>query len=264
MEQKDREYLIMSAASAIHEAWCEGELKAFYDRFLAERANGATFADALRGACLKNGKPRNECVPDMDWIYGHTTMIDEDFKTYAGFKRQVVQFGAYEIKRFVPRNLTEQEQRNAGFDYKPDTKEENILKPFAQLSADSQRENLGAARDALYVYEEYAKRGATMEQFKSEEAQRAIGTLIHTSWMKRNERTEANKHLFVPYDQLDDWTKQQDLDVFKALLQEIEKDPQRFAVEKEDGLPRIRPQDQEREVIESKSSKKTHWWERGK
>ena len=81
MEQKDREYLIMSAASAIHEDWCEGELKAFYDRFLAERANGATFADALRGACLKNGKPRNECVPDMDWIYGHTTMIDEDFKT---------------------------------------------------------------------------------------------------------------------------------------------------------------------------------------
>ena len=261
MKQQDREHLIISAASAIHEAWCEGELKAFYDRFSAEWAKGITVGEAMRNACLKNGKPRNEFVVDTGWILGHETMVLEDLKSFEGFKRQVQTFGAYEIKRFVPRNLTEAEQRKMiGSDYKPETKEENILRPFTELSADSQKENLEAAINAIYVYEEYAKRGVSLEQFKSEEAKKAIGTLIHSAWMRRNVRTEANKHLFVPYEELDDWTKQQDLDVFDALIAEIEKEPSRYAVEREEGLPRLYPKDQELAVLDEKVSKKKRGW----
>ncbi len=51
--------------------------------------------------------------------------------------------------------------------------------------------------------------------------------------------TSANSYLFVSYDELDDWTKQQDLDVFKAVLDEINKKKEAYKVEREDGLPKI-------------------------
>ena len=256
MDNQVRDELVLEAASKIHEAWCEGEMRAFYKRFYEVYKTGSTIGDALRQACFKNGIKRNESkLVDFEYVLGHTVMIDEAFRSYEGFKR-MLELEYYELKRFVSRELTKEEQEKAREDYNSQTKEENILRDFRLLSADSQRENLEAARSAFITYVEFAKRGVTMEQFESEEAKRAIGTLIHAEWMKRNKKTKANKHLFVPYEKLDDWTKQQDIDVFMAMLDIIKKDPEKYAVEVDLTLPKLRIKEMEQLALEIASGKK--------
>ncbi len=252
MKVEDRNQLITNAAAKVHEAWCEGELRAFYSRFIAEVEKGAGNGAALYNACYKNGKQRNALELDTTWLQFHEVTVTEALKTFEGFM-DLFNRGIIEVKRFTERTLTEEEQKKAGVgNYNAVTKTENILRPFDKLSADSQKENLEAAKGAVYVYEEYAKRGATIDQFSSPEAKRAIGTLIHADWMRRNERTEANKHLFVPYEELDEWAKQQDLDVFEALIGEVKKDEAKYAVAKEEGLMKLYPDAQEEAALDAK------------
>lgn len=252
MRAEDRNQLITNAAAKVHEAWCEGELRAFYSRFTAEVKNGADNATALRNACYKNGKQRNVLEFDIVWLGFHEITTAKALQTFEGFM-DLFNKGVIKVKRFTERTLTEEEQKKAGAgNYNAETKTENILRPFDKLSADSQKENLEAAKGAVYVYEAYAKRGATIDQFSSPEAKRAIGTLIHADWMRRNERTEANKHLFVPYEELDEWAKQQDLDVFEALIGEVKKDEARYAVAQEEGLMKLYPDAQEESALDFK------------
>lgn len=252
MKNTDREQLIISAAAKVHEAWCEGELRAFYSRFMAEIEKGASYYVAMQNACFKNGKQRNAVVLDTNWLMSHEVLVSQELKTFEGFVG-LFKKGVIDVKRFTSRKLTEAEQKKAGKEnYDAETQQENILRPFEQLSADSQRENLDAAKGAVYVYEEYSKRGATLDHLSSTEAQRSIGTLIHADWMRRNERNDWNKHLFVPYAELDEWAKQQDLDVFTALIGEVRRNEARYAVEIEEGLTKLNPEAQESAVISAK------------
>ena len=254
MKTEIKNQLILEAASKVHEAWCVGEIRAFYSRFVKELEDAKTPREALDKACYKNGKKRNEIELDVSWIQFHETETLLAFKSFEQFKH-LVDLGIIEVKRFTKRSLTKQEQNLAekNNNYNTQTQEENILRPFEQLSADSQAENLQAARGAVYVYEEYAKRGVTLEQLTSEKAKRAVGTLIHADWMRRNEPTEANKHLFVPYNELDDWAKQQDLDVFMALIEEVKKDEESYRIEPEANLDDINPQAIETAVLNKKA-----------
>ena len=245
MKAEDREELINKAASKIHEAWCEGELRAFYARFTAEIEKGEKKVVALQNACKKNGKQRNELELDVEWIKSNKLTAVDALKTFEGFK-DLFNAGIIKVKRFTKRYLTEEEQKKAGKEnYNEKTQEENILRSFDELSNDSRKENLSAAIGAVEVYEDYAKRGILIKEISDEETKNIIGKLIHADWMRRNERTEANKHLFVPYEELDDWTKQQDLDVFEAVIDEIKKDETKYAVEREEGLMDILPDFQE-------------------
>lgn len=252
MKQEDKNELIINAASKVHEAWCEGELRAFYNRFVEALKTEKTPGLALGKACYKGDRKRNEAeVLDADFLSSHPAFVSRHLETFEGFKH-LINKGWLAVKRFTKRSVTKEEQERLGDDYNKETQEENILKPFYDLSADSQKENLQAAMGAAYVYEEYMKRGATLEQFETEEAKKAVGTLIHASWMSRNERTETNKHLFIPYSELDDWTKQQDLDVFNALLEEVKKNPEKYAVEKEEGKFALCPEARETQILDEK------------
>lgn len=253
MKEEDRQELVMEAAAKVHEAWCRGELQAFYGRFVAEKQNGASIQDALQSACNKNGKPRNEVELDTKWLNEHTSVVNKALETFENFM-SLLDCEVVVVKRFTKRTLTDEEQKRMGSgNYKADSQEENILRPFKKLSADSQKENLEAAKGALSVYEEYAKRGATLDELSSPENKKDIGTLIHADWMRRNELTDANKHLFVPYEELDDWTKQQDLDVFDALIQEVQKTPEKYSVEVEQDLKNISPEAIEKSVLDAKT-----------
>lgn len=72
-------------------------------------------------------------------------------------------------------------------------------------------------------------------------------------WMTKNERTESNKHLFVPYKKLDELEKQQDLDVFEILIGEVKKDEEKYAVAQEEGLVSLFPEAQEKAVLDFKA-----------
>ena len=255
METKVRSELMMLSASKVHEAWCEGELKAFYGRMQENLKDGANVGAALRQACIKGGKKRNEIELDIGWLDGHGVSTYTALQTYDGFKA-LVDKGVIEVKRFTGRNLTKDEQKKAGTNYNPETQEENILRPFSALSIDSQKENVSAAVSAVTVYEAFLKRGATVEQLKQEDMREAIGTLIHADWMRRNPKTASNSYLYVPYAELGDWEKQQDLDVFFAMLEIVESNPEKYFVDKEFGLTPINVKGVEENVLKKVNAQK--------
>ena len=57
---------------------------------------------------------------------------------------------------------------------------------------------------------------------ENSEIRNLIGVGIHTDWMKRNPN-HPNESLKVSYSELDDWTKQQDLTIFDALIKVVKK-----------------------------------------
>ena len=260
MTEEAKKELVEEAASKVHTAWCKGELKGFHKRFLeavenerkeyeakirseAENEFMLTIhgdmmgsGKALQTACFKGDKRRNVARLSED-AYGQN-WIWAKMQTFEGFL-ELIGGGYITVQRFTARNLTEEEIKVAGENYNPKTKEENILRGFKYLSADSKRENIQAAIGAVKVYEEYLKRGYTIEQLRSPEMREEIGKLIHADWMSRNKINSSNAHLFVSFDELDDWTKQQDLDVFYALLDIAEKNPEKYAVDRVEGLKPI-------------------------
>lgn len=214
-----KEELIIEAASEVHKEWCMQEYKGFFDRAQKELSNGKSMKDALYSACYKNGTKRNELWIDAGYMVGHETMATnclKDFDVFMHFVRAT----AFEIKRFTKRTLTLKEQIEMGGsgDYKKESQEENILRNFKTLSVDSKKENLEAAISAYKVYEELKRAGVTDEQLTSNsEIRNLIGVAIHTDWMRRNPE-HPNDSLKVSYEELDDWTKSQDLTVFDALV----------------------------------------------
>ncbi len=255
MTEQDRQELCMKAAGRVHAAWCEGELKGFYNRFIDAYKEDVTPGQALHEACLKNGKPRNEIDLDTTWLMFHEVTTHNRLKSFEGFK-ELFNKGVIAVKRFTARELTEEEKKNAVFgNYKEETGEENILRPFEELSAASQKENLDAAKGAVAVLEEYFKRGFTVEQLMSKEMEAEIGTLIHADWMKRNKPTENNRYMFVAFDKLDDWTKQQDLDVFFAMLEEYSMEPKKYEVPREEGLEPLDIAKAEKEALDAVAEK---------
>ena len=102
-------------------------------------------------------------------------------------------------------------------------KGENILRDFLLLSNDSKKENLDAAIGAYNVFEDYSKAGVSIASMKEDdEVRKLIGIAIHADWLKRNPE-HPNDSLKVPYNELDEWTQSQDLSVFSALLEVVEK-----------------------------------------
>jgi len=215
--------------------------------------------EALEQACFKNGVKRNELVLDTSYLVAHNTKAMLCLNSFDDFL-DLFKAGAINVKRFVKRTLTGEEMakednRGIDTDYKKDTGEENILRAFINLSADSKRENLEAALGAVNVYTEWCRAGISIEQMKSDEGIRdLIGVAIHTDWLKRN-MEHSNDSLKVPYRDLDEWTKQQDLTVFDAVIDIILKARDKYFVKQVDGYLIPDYVEMECELLDNKTRK---------
>lgn len=231
----EREELIVKAASKVHEDWCMSEYRAFFERGQQALKNGAPrVREALEQACFKGEQKRNEVYFDTELLVRSNATAQSCLDDFDIFMT-VVGYGGFEVARFAKRTLTPEEQTKAGIHYKKETGEENILRPFLKLSADSKKENLDAAIGAFNVYEELSKAGISIEQMQSDsEILGIIGVAIHADWLKRN-MDHPNDSLKVPYDQLDSWTQQQDITVFNALLSIVKEKREKYAIAPVEG-----------------------------
>ena len=225
MQEEVMQELIIESASKVHSDWCKSELEAYHKRVQKE-FNG-NIAEAFQKACYKNGNLRNEVEFDVNYLVSHTVLANESVKNFNDFM-VLFNLGAIKVKRFTKRNLTPEEQNAAGRDFR--NGEENILRPFTSLSHSSKEENLSAAIGAVKVYIELAKAGVTIDEMKNNnDLRHLIGIAIHLDWLKRN-TNHPNDSLKVPYDELDEWTQQQDLTVYDAMLDKVLENQKKYFV----------------------------------
>jgi len=236
MEKQD---LIIDAASQVHEDWCRQEYKGFWTRAKEIYGNGnKNLKEVLAAACYKGDTKRNEIVIDNYNSDQYNSKIANMFNNFEDFMF-LVKKGVFEIKRFTQRDLTPQEQQRdvKTGNYKVNTSEENILRDFRSLSSSSKKENLEASISAYTVFDQFSKAGITVEQMKNDNNIRYnIGVAIHTDWLKRN-RNHSDNSLKVSYEELDSWTKAQDLTVFDALLEVAQKNNVVIAAQEGYKLP---------------------------
>lgn len=235
-----KEELIIEIASEVHNDYCEDEFRDFFARMQGLKEKGITNPrELLELSCFDGEKRRNEIVLDEVWLQFHETTAMRMFDDYDTFKK-VFKEGPCVLKDFAIRELTEEEIKElvteGNFrDYKIETSEENILRPFIQLSQDSKKENLSAALGAYEVYENLAKAGITIEQMETDPTIRnLIGIAIHTDWLKRNMDHE-NSTLLIPYNDLDLQAKEQDLTVFGALLDVVKRNGNKYKIDRVEG-----------------------------
>lgn len=244
----EREELIVAAASKVHEDWCMQELKAYFERVRDEYEKSNHIGKSLINACMKNGKKRNEIELDSVYLMMHGTQTAFAMTDFDSFM-QLFNAGAIEVKRFVGRDLADAEMVKAGNNYR--NGEENILRPFLELSAESKKENLDAAVGAYNVFVDFSKAGFTVEQMLNDENLiRMIGIAIHTDWLRRNPNHE-NESLKISYDSLDKWTQGQDITVFRALLDVVMKNKDKFLVSAEPGFQLPNYEEEEKIILES-------------
>ena len=236
-------------ASKVHEDWCNQELFGFFWRLQDTLKKSETPGLALGAACYKGEQKRNEIVLDIPYMQSYDTTFKNVVNNgdFDQFKSQFVDRGNIEVMRFAKRSLTDEEIRKAGNNYR--NGEENILRPFKELSADSKKENLEAAIGACNVYEEMCKAGVSIEEMEvNTEIRNMIGIAIHADWLKRN-MNHPNESLKVPYAELDSWTQQQDLTVFGALLDVVKKNKNLYFINKEEGFVLPDYEAEERKIL---------------
>ena len=255
MSQK--EDLIVLIASKVHEDYCEDEYRDFFSRLNKIKKEGQITnpGDMLRQACFDGETKRNDVVLDMAWLQLNETIASSMFDEYDSFKK-VIASGGIDLKDFAIRNLVEEEiiemQRNG--DYLIDTQEENILRPFSELSMDSKKENLAAALGAYKVYEQLSKAGVTIDEMEhNPEIKNLIGIAIHTDWLKRN-RNHEDESIKIPFSELTEQAKEQDLTVFGALLHVVKKDLEKYRIAPEPNYQIPDYISQEKEVLSNKKS----------
>lgn len=230
------EELIVEVATKVHADYCEDEYGDFYSRIQAIKKEGKITkeGDILQAACYDNGVKRNDIILDTAWLQMNELKASMMFSDYEIFK-EVIAHGGCVIKDFASRELTEDEIINTQTegdyrDYRIETGEENILRPFSELSIDSKKENLAAAVGAYQVYEQLSLAGITVEQMENNpEIRNLIGVAIHTDWLKRNMDHE-DESIKIPFCELNNQAKEQDLTVFGALLHVVKTNPDKYGI----------------------------------
>jgi len=252
-----KDELIIEAASKMHNNYCEEELKDFFARIQKIKKIDATKQpiEILEEACFDNGNKRNDIVLDVDWLNSHNEKVLEMLTDYDIFI-ELFNIGVCKVKDFVVRNLDEEEIKKAitqdmDQNYKIETGEENILRPFNELSNDSKKENLFAALGAYNIYEQLSKAGVTIKQMESNpKIRNLIGIAIHTDWLKRNMDHEYDS-LKVPYKELTTKAKKQDLTVFYSLLSVVISNGKKYAIKTVPGTEIVDYESLEQETLQS-------------
>lgn len=247
MDSQTKNDIVISAASKVHEDWCLQELSAYFKRAQEELKKTDRLGEVFRNACYKGEQKRNEVDLDVAYLEGHDTEVDTCLSDFAMFMF-LFKIGAIDVKRFVNRELTEEEKQKIPASEYVDGKE-NILRPFVKLSTASKKENLEAAIGAFNVYEQMSKAGISIDDMQNNpEIKNIIGIAIHTDWLKRN-MDHPNESLKVPYSQLDEWTQQQDLTVFAALLDVVKTNLEKYGIKKEDGFILPNYEEEEKQLL---------------
>ena len=252
-----REELIVLIASKVHADYCEDEYRDFFNRLenIKKEGNINNPGDMLRQACFDGDVKRNDIFLDNAWLQFNQTLANAMFSDYEAF-RMVIEQGGIELKDFAFRELTEEEMvemRQSG-DYLIESQEENILRPFSKLSLDSKKENLAAALGAFNVYEQLSKAGVSIDDMEHDpKIRNLIGVAIHTDWLKRNMDHEDD-NIKVPFSDLTEQAKEQDLTVFGALLYVVKKDLDRYQIKPEPNHQIPDYIAQEKEVLSNKKS----------
>lgn len=194
-----KEALSYSLGSDLHDAWCYQELYSFFLRAQKEYSETQNLGEALRQACFKGEQKRLEVELDTGWLLGHESIASRCLSEFDVFKA-LFDKGVIDVKRYVKRDLTQDEIDRMGSDY-IDGKE-NILRDFSKLSVASQDDNLQAARVVIdLVYDKKIN-----HELITEEEREQMGSFVHEEWLKRNswvyDPNNGRPDLAVPYEKL--------------------------------------------------------------
>ncbi len=93
----DRNELAFAAAAKVHQAWCEGEMNAFYGRMVAAHETIENPGDAVRAAGMKNGAVRNVVEIDAGFMQAHSSLSTAIFTDRQAFDA-VVKINVGDVK----------------------------------------------------------------------------------------------------------------------------------------------------------------------
>ena len=213
----DEYTLTTEVAETLHNTWCDNEIKEFFDRARIAKGNFSQgIENILYAACYKKGKKTNEVSFDKDVLKENESQFVEALEDFQLFKTLVGKDNTFivEVRKYVKRNLDNSERQE---DFKASTGEENILRPFQELSMVSKADNIAAAAYAVEAYKELASAGISVDAMKHDIDLRTLAEKsMHISYLKEH---KDDKTYFM---NLDSETKEKDLRVFDVLLEIIE------------------------------------------
>lgn len=220
----DRTELINEVAEVLHNAWVEEEIKAFYDRARVAKGNislgiqniSQELENVIMGACFKIGKKRNDVDINKQLLDENREKFVEGLDNYEVFRTLVGNNSDYvvTVKKYAKRNIPNNEKQ---IDYKHSTGEENILRPFSELSELSKRTNIAAATDAFNAYKELVEAGISLEDIKNNETNRTLMLkAMNVSAMK------ADPEYRIKFADLTQDEKEKDLFAFDVLTKVVE------------------------------------------
>ena len=104
MDDKTIKTVLSYALGAdLHEAWCNQELKSYFERLQKELATAESYREALEKACYKGQDKRNEIDLDTGWLIGHDTIASSAMRNFDEFKK-LVDLGVIQVKLDSRRN----------------------------------------------------------------------------------------------------------------------------------------------------------------
>ena len=213
----DRNELIAEVAEVLHNTWVEEEIRNFYNGAKVAKNNFAQgIENLILAACYKQGKKRYEVSYDKDELVRRQVEIVESLDDYDAFRTLVGNSPEYvvNVKKYAKRNIVDSEKQS---DYKYSTGEENILRPFNELSELSKKENVAAAIDAYNAYKELIEAGITLEEMKkNSEVRNLVLKSMNISQMK------GDLEYRVRFSELDEREKEKDLFAFDVLINVVE------------------------------------------
>ena len=221
MEQNLREELVLETSKKSHQLWCDNEIRDFFNRLAMQQDENIEVR--FKKACVKDGIIRNEVSINLNYL-DELDKACHDFNVFV----KLINDGVICVKRFVKRDVFADEFDKLGSDF-IDGKE-NILKDFVDLSTSSKKESLDGASSAVNIYIALSEAGISIRDMEYNASIRnIIGTYIHTEWLKRN-KNHPNKSLMVPFSQLDEFEKKQDLNIFDIMLSVVKDNDDKYHI----------------------------------
>ena len=216
--------LIHEVAEVLHNAWVEEEIKEFYERARVAKGNitlgvqnvSQEIENIIFAACYKKGKKRNDIGFDKNRLVENTDALVQSLDDYSSFRTLVGNNPEYviDVKKYAKRNIPDNEKQA---DFKHSTGEENILRPFSELSSISKRGNVAAALDAFTAYKELTEAGVSLDTLKNDKGIRETALkAMNVSAMKNDPEYR------IRFSELTDDEKEKDLFALDKLIGVVE------------------------------------------
>ncbi len=213
----DEYSLVTEIATTLHNNWCDNEIREYFERAKVAKGNFSQgIENILNAACYKKGKKTNEISINREAFETNKDALVSALDDFELFKTLVGKDNTYvvEVRKYAKRNLDAPERQE---DFKASTGEENILRPYEELSMRSKSENIAAAGRAVDAYKELASAGITLDEMKNNADARVLaGKIMHIGYL------EDNKDDKTYFNDLSSDIKDKDLMVFDTLIGIVE------------------------------------------